>query len=76
MTIQEMNFEEIDLVVGGCPLDLRDSGISAEDAADLCREIERTQPRSPGGGSVEGTTGTKIYTATRIPRGEPDPEIP
>ncbi|MCK0069622.1 hypothetical protein [Kordiimonas laminariae] len=76
MIIQELKYDETNLVAGGCPLDLRDSGISAEDAAEICRELERTQPRSPGGGSVEGTSGTKVYTATRIPRGEPDPEIP
>jgi len=71
--LQNLSKTEMEMVSGGCPLDLRNSGLSAEEAAALCAELNRTgelvrqipsaPPLGSGGAEVDGA-----YIASRLPR--------
>ena len=53
--------DEIDAVSGGCPLDLRGSGMTPEMVADLCREFTR-ETRTIGPGKVD-TLALKAFSS-------------
>jgi len=68
--LRVLNENEMEMVSGGCPIDLQDSGLSAELAQEFCRELELTAggdyqtPSSPEPIFVNEEEGS----GSRIPR--------
>ena len=68
--LRELNQNEMEKTSGGCPLDLRGTGLSAADAASICLELARLgigEPSSPSVGTSFTGTVVRGFSGTRIP---------
>ena len=67
--MRELYTNETKMVSGGCPLDLRSSGLSVAEAAELCAELNRTGElvrQIPSGSMRGGFRAGSLTRGTRI----------
>ena len=66
--MRELYTNETKMASGGCPLDLRSSGLSVAEAAELCAELNRTGElvRQTPSGSMRGFRTGSLTRGTRI----------
>ena len=67
--MRELYTNETKMASGGCPLDLRSSGLSVAEAAELCAELNRTGElvrQIPSGSMRGGFRAGSLTRGTRI----------